>query len=201
MGNHVNEQAAARDFFLHAPAPVVVGHVGDGEIDLPVDRRADAAIGDELLHLQNVRMVAAIVGDEQLDPGLVASGDHLGVFVGIHAHGLFHEDVLAGPGGGQNILLVRHRRRGHIDDVDVRVVDDLASVIGAETDVVGLSKGPDLGGLATHHADDAAAAGLQNRRAALLLDHVAATDDTPAKWCSHYSPPCSAPSLAACSIS
>ena len=101
-----------------------------------LDGSPDSAAPNEFAHLQNMFLEAAIVGHEELSPGLFASGDHSARLVGAHAHRFFHEHMLARLGRADNVLGVRIRRRGDINNIHLRMIQHYGGVVSGERYVV-----------------------------------------------------------------
>ena len=83
------------------------------------DEPAEAAGLQRLARLDHRNVEAVLLDDEQLDARLVAGADHVVGILQPQRHRLFDDDVLAGPGAGDDMLGMHSARRQHRDRVDV----------------------------------------------------------------------------------
>ena len=72
-----------------------------------------------LARLDDRNVETVLLDDEQLDAGLVAGADHVVGILKPQRHRLFDDDMLSGPGAGDDMLRVHSARRQHRDRVDI----------------------------------------------------------------------------------
>ena len=138
--------------------------------DVPVEQLATGADG---------RVPAAVLVDSQLHAGAFGrSDDGLGVVERV-GHGLLQEHVLAGLQGSDRHLTMTMRRQGDVDDLHVRVVDDVTEVARCCRDAELVRRELCRRGRARGDADDVPASRPIGGQVALAHD-LAGTDDADA---------------------
>jgi hypothetical protein len=178
VGAEVDEETAAGHLRIGPPSLMSVAGtplVADGHRA----QLTDAATVEEFLDRDEAGHGTAVVGDEQVDTGVVAGRDHVLALPRRASHRLLDVDGLAGLGDPDRVVAVRVGRGGDVDGVDLCVVDQRVGIVVPPRDAVpSRVVSGQLAGTA-HHGHQLRSFGLLERWPALALGHVADADDAP----------------------
>ena len=112
-------------------APIALRHVGELvviEMRLRMHDRAEHAVVDQPLHLDDGRLVAALVADAEHDARLPAGFDRALGIAPRQGKGLFAEHMLAGARHGEHLLGMHRMRRAQDDGVDRGIAEHIGEV-------------------------------------------------------------------------
>ena len=185
MADRLEEDATSRARRIEPPAPERPAHRLGSRNPLEVARDHHADVANraglhELAHLEEARQRAAVVRDPQRDARVAAGSDHREAVCVVHRHRLLGEHRLAGRRAPQHEVAMRFGHRGDVHDVDVRSADDRLGVVVPTRDAVAPREALGSVGVTVGDGDELRVHGIAKARPALLLGHLAATDQSPA---------------------
>jgi hypothetical protein len=152
--------------------------------DVDEARHADGALVEQqLADLAKARQATTVVRDKYRHARALASVEHRLAFGMVARHRLFHVDRLSRGDHHQCVRLVRGRRRGDVDRVDVRVGDQGGGIVIPLRYTVTLRIVARLVAIAAHHGHQAATLDAVEGGTAFDLGDVTAADDAPADGC------------------
>ena len=157
----------------------VFGSFRAEQADFRRQRLPDGPSVEQFLDFEEIGQRPAVVGHEEFLPGFFRRCDHFEALGVVHCHRLLDVDGLPGFEGLHREFPVRAGRRGHVDDVHLRVGDQRRGVGVAFRHVVAPCEVGRLLRVAAHDGREGRVWGLVHRRAALALADVAAAYDSP----------------------
>ena len=157
----------------------VFGSFRAEQADFRRQRLPDRPSVEQFLDFEEIGQRPAVVGHEEFLPGFFRRCDHFEALGVVHCHRLLDVDGLPGFEGLHREFPVRAGRRGHVDDVHLRVGDQRRGVGVAFRHVVAPCEVGRLLRVAAHDGREGRVWGLVHRRAALALADVAAAYDSP----------------------
>ena len=152
----VAEVAAARDLRIEPPgslAITILRRRWTVEHRVYAAYLADSTRIEPRFDLEEAWQHPPVVRDEQRHARLFARDDHRLTFRISARHRLFDVHRFPGLGDRQHVVLVRRRRRGNVNGIHIRVVDQRISVIVPLGDAVTLRVVTRQVAVSPHHCD------------------------------------------------
>ena len=137
----VERDAAARLGLVDAPA-LQIGRQIDRMKHPREQRPADAPLFDRLAHRAMRRGVAQVVVDAHDDAAFAAGGDHRARVGEVQRQRLLAQDMLAGAGGGEQLIAVQIVGGRDIDGVDPGSATNAARSVARARDAMRGGEGP-----------------------------------------------------------
>jgi hypothetical protein len=105
------------------------------KVSLRVAYLPDRTIAKHFEGMTSAGLKPKLVIDQRHDARSLCGVGHLASFDDIHRHRLFTEDVFAVFDRGERHLVVKHRRRGYANKVDIVARNRFAPVVGMMRDL------------------------------------------------------------------